>query len=453
MYPVRVLSFNDGWNYLTLQKSIEWAELNESIKRINLEKVRVDPFLFQNLAMSWRNDIRKYKWRLVKGESKNIKAGGITLPSVKNRVAARMLTANSITNTGLAKLIYVDGPQAKAINLIDLFVLLVPTDDILSVPPFADSTARSYTESNCRAQLDELLLPTSDLPFVVIFFSHILSDIVVEDISALINHNSIERAIEFPPQYYQAGVTALSNFGEVLRDKYPGINAKVRIEQEGNRVRMHIELPNGETETVEEVLEKYFLVVSKKAPAESIFENKLHAAKLEAKIDLLDAEVRSTERLLRIESAEKKSIIFSYEQMIGEFRGIISSQVEQINTKDKQIEIQGRQITALVDLSSAQVTSHNQLQLAQIGHNMTLFNNLISETQASQITLNAVRSLEYNLLSGIATIEAQEQAKISLTTIQQTQPTLLAKIAYIVESAGCGVIGNVVYEFIKSMGH
>ncbi|MDO7888176.1 hypothetical protein [Hymenobacter cheonanensis] len=453
MYPVRVLSFNDGWNYLTQQKSAEWADISESIRRIDPQKIRTDYNVFLNLSMAWRNDIRKYGWRSVQGKSKNAKAGGVNIPSVKNRVAVRMLVANSITNTGLAKFIYVDGPQAKAFGLIDLFVLLVPADDILSISPFNETSSRPYTEANCLAQLDELLLPTTDLPFVILFFSNIESNIDIEDISEKINHNSIERAIEFPPQYYQAGVTALSNFGEVLRDKYPGINAKVRIEQEGNRVRMHIELPNGETDTVEEVLEKYFLVVSKKAPAESIFDNKLHAAKLEAKIDLLDAEVRSTERLLRIESEKNNYIINNYEKMIGEFRGIMSRQAEQINAKDKQIEIQGKQIVSLIDLSGAQVASHNQLQLAQIGHSTNLFKDLLREAQGNQITLNAVRSLEYNLLSGIATVEAQEQARTSLVTIQQTQPALLAKIASIVESASCGVLGNVVYEFIKSVNN
>lgn len=75
---------------------------------------------------------------------------------------------------------------------------------------------------------------------------------------------AIRRSIEFPPEYVQAGVLILSHFSTVLRRKYPEKNAKVRIEQDGLKVKLVIDPDEGEAETIERALDEYGLLVTGK---------------------------------------------------------------------------------------------------------------------------------------------------------------------------------------------
>jgi hypothetical protein len=103
-------------------------------------------------------------------------------------------------------------------------------------------------------------------------------------------HVVINRSIEFPPQYHQAGLGILSYFGTVLREKYPEHNAKVRIEQEGLCVRLIIESENGDREVIEKALQEYELVVRGERQPEEFFSNKSKV--LELKNELRIAQVR-----------------------------------------------------------------------------------------------------------------------------------------------------------------
>ena len=57
------------------------------------------------------------------------------------------------------------------------------------------------------------------------------------------NHSRVERTIEFPPEHWEAGTSILSYFSRILGVKYPNERIKVRIEQEGLKLRMLIDTP------------------------------------------------------------------------------------------------------------------------------------------------------------------------------------------------------------------
>ncbi len=85
-------------------------------------------------------------------------------------------------------------------------------------------------------------------------YQKMLSDSLAIDSAAIGNlsrSNSIERCIEFPPQYQQAGIGILSYFSSYLSQQYPNSSARVKIEQNGTSVRMIIEAEDGTLETVE----------------------------------------------------------------------------------------------------------------------------------------------------------------------------------------------------------
>lgn len=130
---------------------------------------------------------------------------------------------------------------------------------------------------------------------------------------------NIAREIEFPPEYRQAGIGILSYFAQVLQQKYPDEPVKVRVEQEGIKVRLVIESPSGELkERIEKTLVEYGLVVTAQMPVEQFFEDKLQVvelrselriahARIEQQTELLDAQRQtSEERADRIQSLEVK---------------------------------------------------------------------------------------------------------------------------------------------------
>ncbi|MDM8552422.1 pentapeptide repeat-containing protein [Desulfobacterales bacterium HSG2] len=83
----------------------------------------------------------------------------------------------------------------------------------------------------------------------------------------------ITRSIEFPPEYYQAGISILNEFGSVLQKKHPDTKAKIRIEQDGLKVTMTIDPVEGDREVIENELDEYGLVITGRMTPEEYADN------------------------------------------------------------------------------------------------------------------------------------------------------------------------------------
>ena len=118
----------------------------------------------------------------------------------------------------------------------------------------------------------------------------------------------ITRSIEFTPEYYQSGVSILSYFGQVLRDKYPDTKAKVTIEQDGLTVRMIIETPEGEQEQIEETLRQYGLVVTGKMLPNQLLTNELQIIQLKNEMRLAVVKLEQNKELLEYQKDRTRSL-------------------------------------------------------------------------------------------------------------------------------------------------
>lgn len=124
-------------------------------------------------------------------------------------------------------------------------------------------------------------------------YQKMLSDglaIDVATVSLLARSDAIERCIEFPPQYHQAGIGILSYFSSYLSQQYPNTSARVKIEQNGTSVRMVIETEDGTRETVEKALHEYEMIVTGKQQPEDFISDAF--ALLEVKNELRIAKAR-----------------------------------------------------------------------------------------------------------------------------------------------------------------
>ncbi|MCP4108141.1 MAG: toll/interleukin-1 receptor domain-containing protein [Desulfobacteraceae bacterium] len=147
----------------------------------------------------------------------------------------------------------------------------------------------------------------------------------------------IERFIEFPPEYHQAGISVLNYFGTVLKKKLPGTKATIKIEQDGLKVKMIINpVDGGDKEIIEKTLDEYGLVImGRMTPEEFTKGDKF--AKLELKNELRIAyhRIESQRELLqitkegynqRIESLELSKE--SLEEQVGWLRNIVGKAIQ-----------------------------------------------------------------------------------------------------------------------------
>lgn len=117
----------------------------------------------------------------------------------------------------------------------------------------------------------------------------------------------IERSIEFPPEYKQAGVSILNYFAEILRKKYPESEATVRIKQDGLKVIMTIDPAEGERQTFEEELNRFGLVTTGKiTPEEYAGNNPLLLIELKSELRSAYNKIELQKELIHYQERELK---------------------------------------------------------------------------------------------------------------------------------------------------
>lgn len=187
---------------------------------------------------------------------------------VKNGVAAQIGSPNP---DFLTRWLFTHSTLAVRHGLAEVTLLLVPMKGEPSLEG-RGVFSRMNTFENFAEQL-EMLSPLSvDHPFALIGYSSrepLLEPTFLELPRSAQTQQStpeaiIDRSIEFPPEYQQAGLGILSFFASYLNENYPDEQATVRIEQSGLSVRMIVESNSGNTEVIERALHEYELIVSGK---------------------------------------------------------------------------------------------------------------------------------------------------------------------------------------------
>jgi len=129
--------------------------------------------------------------------------------------------------------------------------------------------------------------------------------------------NSFVKSIEFDEDTYQAGIAILSYFSTIVKQKYPEMKVKIRIEQEGRTVRLVIETPDGEKEKIEKTLEDYGLVVVGKMQPEELLPVKIEELQLRHKLDMAVMEISHTRELLSFTKESHNREITSLKEEVG----------------------------------------------------------------------------------------------------------------------------------------
>ena len=454
MHLSRVVSYLDGWESLKLNYDDVYNDIIYAIEQFtkdNLsngeitlpfrrrpEKRPINPFSFSHCLDYFLNEKGWEDYRLRSSEK-----GGFNLyaKNLKGKVSVRLIASDRMPS--FANWLFVEAPKLHEANITDVSVLVVPEDDIRSI--FEQKTGHGplFTMSRCKAQLNDLAPLKNVAPFVILGFSpqSRLDDLLVEYIEpdsnfVTIDKNIIEKSIEFPPEHYQAGISILSYFGEVLKAKHPESNAKIRIEQDDGIVRLHIHSPNGDKEIIEKTLEEYTLVVSEKAPPESLFDDDYQVMALENKLEIAKMEVRQTHRMLTISERKSNERVRSLEEEVSFMRKQIANQLSQAESN--------------TSLLSNSMEINQKLVVANIDQNSKLIDNLIEQTWFSKSVSEALVHIKQKLDEGVEPKDKEEIEK-SLITIRDNAPEVIPDLEEMLQNTLYGVSGNIVFQWLQNI--
>lgn len=210
-------------------------------------------------------------------------------------------------------------------------------------------------------------------PFLIlgIGLDELQLDVVEIDQDTSMNNEQnikIERCITFEPEYYQAGLSILSYFGTVLRDKYPEQNATVRIEQHDLNVRMVIQSENGNIETIEKALHEYELVLKGEINADEFYLSPIKALELKTQLRMFELQVESQKDFIALQ----KGVIIDLKQLASQalakppvtiINQLQNTQTTTINTKN-EFSKSNDDLEELIDLADSDALK-NKLAMIQ----------------------------------------------------------------------------------------
>jgi len=236
----------------------------------------------------------------------------------------------------------------------------------------------------------------------------------------------VERSIEFPPEYWEAGTSILSYFSRVLSVKYPSQKIKVRIEQEGLSLRMVIETPTGEREKIEKTLEEYGLVVTGKIQPESFLSDPFEAMALRNKLEIADLELRQTRTLLDFTRDNSQQRIESLEVQLNKLHSIIENGLQSGNHVFGVIRKMAEQDKSRYDLSSAKFGGGFAAEGGfQVGGNLIDLSSAHNLSDAAQQIQELLQQLERQ---GVSIEDAKQQAASDLAKQAGANPTIMGNL-------------------------
>ena len=119
----------------------------------------------------------------------------------------------------------------------------------------------------------------------------------------------VTRSIEFSEEYFLAGISILTYFGTILRQKYPDSYPKVTIEQSGLKVTLIIETTKGEQERIERSLNDYGLVLSGSLPIDEYLDNKIQAIQLKNELRLAETHINFQKDLIAVQDGRLEKLL------------------------------------------------------------------------------------------------------------------------------------------------
>lgn len=246
-------------------------------------------------------------------------------------------------------------------GIVEVPILIVPMNDALSDDDRRRAMSRLGTFEYYQEQLD-LLSPLSvSHPFVIIGYSNQASllgtDVFELEPEPGFNETDsnvvINKSIEFPPEYHQAGIGILNFFSTYLNENYPNQNATVRIEQNGLNVRMVVESSDGNSEVIEKALHEYELIMSGSENATKFTQNDKLILDLRNEVRVANFRIESQQDIISLQNSKLQSSESRIDVLLGLVGEGLKKEPNTINVEVNPCIQNNTSITFNSDISSS----------------------------------------------------------------------------------------------------
>ncbi len=256
----------------------------------------------------------------------------------------------------------------------------------------------------------------------------------------------IIRDIEFPPEYHQAGVSILTYFGTVLRQRYPDKKAKVNISQKDLTVTMTIETNHGDKETIEKALDDYGLVAVGQMKPEEFIKNPYHAMNLQHKLDMAQLELKNSLRIIQMQDRQLESLTDDTKALTEstkELRKLLSKAFSQNNK--------------VLNFAESHTRSVKDLAGTALASKQDLIDYLQKMTAESAGIKNELSTISQKLGNDKPAVQDIAEVESALQAIHKKTPGKFAEIRDTLLQFGVGVSGSlwasVLIEIINRLNH
>ncbi|HCH3682801.1 TPA: hypothetical protein NKU97_004539 [Vibrio parahaemolyticus] len=307
-----VISFMGAWEKICHNKTAELESLQLAIENYvngNVTLVEERKFPSSNREI-WEKALFDQGWDLSEksifsntGRKVSVRFAGPT----SNGLAAQIGFNNP---EFLNRWLYNYANMAVRHGVCEVAILVVPMEDSM---PENDRNRHMIRRTSFEHYLEqlEMLSPLSlGIPFVIIGYSKHpqLLETAVHEIESehVPNHEPknvvINKSIEFPPEYHQAGVGILNFFSSYLSQNYPDQDATVKIEQRGMNVRMIVESEDGNSEVIEKALHEYEQIMTGKESASKFTNNDKLVLDLRSELRVAKARIESQQDIMLLQN-------------------------------------------------------------------------------------------------------------------------------------------------------
>ena len=231
---------------------------------------------------------------------------------------------------------------------------------------------------------------------------------------------TIERSIEFEPQHFQAGLDILNYFGTILRDKFPNVENKIAIEQEGLAIRMIIRTPEGQKEIIEETLDAYGEVIMGRKEAKELLDDQMQVLRLQNKLEIAIAQTNMAQQQLEFERKTYHRSLLNLEVDNNYLRKQLGNSL----AHNRNVEVANSELIAsLIE----------QFSIVYEGAN-----------DSALIILTAIITLKDSEYS-------KSEVKSALLDLKTRSPKVFGRLTGFIEKAGASAFGRMIWEVVQNL--
>lgn len=450
MYINRAISFHGGWKLLQ-DKYEALAEIKQILNKIKYPSLDKLEQRSNTLGIGRPGGIRTVT--LNRELRVTTRRSGWFQP-IKDRKASLVpdiqylkfgisldysLSAGSTLEKNIDRWCLVDATRDQNYEQCGLNVLVV-WDFVPSwvhLPSYLQDIGQSYNYQDLIHHIESNILPIyHNNPMVILTVSEEDSSVEVIELANNSEVPAFERVLEFTPENYQAGVGILSYFGEILKQKHPDIEAKVRIEQDGCLVRMTIDTPDGDQKIIEEALDTYTQVVVKEKEPEELLDNKIQISELKMQLSMIETQLEHKKELLMLADERYRDDVLATRNEVEFLRQCMREQMQ--ITHGSQVLI-GKQIEKEEKVTLAQISCYDRTIQA-----------LIEQSSGNQKLVDALGQLQ-NLLDNGVSDKDELVSKAALKTIQNESPSTYSQLSELLKNSMYGVSGNIIFAWMTEL--